>query len=498
MLCGTGVFSVSAFAETPDMQGAQELRLAQADTDPAPAQPAPAADVAAPAQPAAQPSPAPGPEQTEKEQETVTAPTPPPLPPQVAVDAAVAPKPVVGDVSLHGYFRMGWGMSSEKGRQTCFQVAGAWSKFRLGNECDQYGEFHFAAPIWSGKDGVVANVHFMPAVYIPSTTLGYPGGINSGPGEGWNGAAWGFPFMYMDVQNVEGFSGGTAWVGRRYYKREDWHSTDFFYWNPSGLGAGIEDINLGGELKLSYAAFSVDPPPAGAVPGMPAPLPGVIPQDSLGIRNDIQLRGIRLYPGGELQLGLNIVANWSDNPNAHSGWGAIVRHVQAVGTGDNKLAVQYGQGAGSTFGIPDALPLDKESTRLRIVDVLTVDPTDWFGIQAGLVYQHDKMGDAKQDWISVGARGSFAFSEHGKIVLDIGHDNVKPDEGDRRSLTKFTIAPTLSGGRGVMTRPELRLFCTVAMWNDAARAAGVDSAGIYTNTDKKVGATFGVHSEVWW
>jgi maltoporin len=394
---------------------------------------------------------------------------------------------------------MGFGMSSEKGRQVCFQAPGAPSKFRLGNECDQYGEFHFAAPIYVAKDGMVATAHFMPAVYIPTSTLGYQnpnGNIGSGFGEGWNGAAWGFPFMYMDMQNVPGLSGGTPWVGRRYYKREDWHSTDFFYWNPSGLGAGIEDINLGGELRLSYAAFSVDAPGVKAA----ANLPALAPQNALGIRNDIQLRGIRLYPGGELQAGLNLVANWSDNPDSHPGWGVTVRHVQDVLNGSNKLAFQYGQGSGSTFGIPDALSLNKDNTRLRIVDVLTIDPTDWFGVQAGLIYEHQKSADSSQDWISAGARGSFAFSEHGKIILDIGHDNVKPKDADAMSVTKFTIAPALSGGRGVMTRPELRLFCTVATWNAAARdsAAGVDSAGIYKGTDKKMGATFGVHSEVWW
>ena len=407
------------------------------------------------------------------------------------------PMPVVGDVSLHGYFRIGWGVSGEKGRQVCFQLQGAMSKFRLGNECEQYGEFHFAAPMFVAKDGTVANVHFMPAVYIPASGLGYPGAINSSAGQTWNGAIWGFPFLYMDLQNMPGLYGGTAWVGRRYYKREDWNATDFFYWSPSGLGAGIENIHIGGELRLSYAAFTVDPP-AVAPPAATPWLPSLVPQNSVGIRHDVQLRGIRLYPGGELQLGANVVANWSDDPATHGGWGGTVRHVQTVANGDNRLAVQYGQGAGVGFGIPDEPAASSFTKRLRIVDVLTIDPTDWFGAQAGFVYQHDEIGDSSQDWISAGLRSSFAFSEHGKVVLDIGHDSVKPNAGARRSLTKVTIAPTLSAGRGIMTRPELRLFCTIATWNAAARTAGVDSEGIYTATDKNVGATFGVHSEVWW
>ena len=104
-----------------------------------------------------------------------------------------------------------------------------------------------------------------------------------------------------------------------------------------------------------------------------------------------------------------------------------------------------------------------------------MNPTDWFGAQAGFVYRHDEIGDSRQDLISAGLRSSFAFSEHGKVVLDIGYDSVKPNAGARRSLTKVTIAPTLSAGRGIMTRLELRLFCTTASWNAAARTAGVDS-----------------------
>src|SRR2546430_3412626 len=34
--------------------------------------------------------------------------------------------------------------------------------------------------------------------------------------------------------------------------------SDFFYWNPSGVGGGIEDIHLGDDLRLSYAVFAVD------------------------------------------------------------------------------------------------------------------------------------------------------------------------------------------------------------------------------------------------
>jgi maltoporin len=45
-------------------------------------------------------------------------------------------------------------------------------------------------------------------------------------------------------------------AGRRYYKRNDIHISDFYYWNQSATGAGIEDVLIG--LKYSYALSRKD------------------------------------------------------------------------------------------------------------------------------------------------------------------------------------------------------------------------------------------------
>ena len=48
-----------------------------------------------------------------------------------------------------------------------------------------------------------------------------------------------------------------------------------------------------------------------------------------------------------------------------------------------------------------------------------------------------------------------------------------------------------------MARPELRLFYTYAMWNDAARTASVDSGNIYRQFDSDVlsGTTVGLQAK---
>lgn len=99
-----------------------------------------------------------------------------------------------------------------------------------------------------------------------------------------------FAQFYMSWDKAPALNGGNLWAGRRYYKREDVHINDFFYWNPQGLGAGIEDVSIG-KLKLSYALFRDDNKD----------------QKYLTTRHDIQLRGLDVNPDGQLEFGLSII-----------------------------------------------------------------------------------------------------------------------------------------------------------------------------------------------
>jgi maltoporin len=394
---------------------------------------------------------------------------------------------------------------------TCFQLAipgGLVAKYRLGNECEVWSETHFTMVAYAGDDGTVAHVHFMPTVYIPTTYIGYsPNGTTSSPAQfsTSTGATVSFPNLYVDLQGVPWLGGGTAWAGTRYYKRESIYINDFFYWNPSGVGGGIEDIHLGSDLRLSYAAFAVDGEPATPGDATSPPLPA---QADFGVRNDLQLRGIKPFSGAELQLGFQYIANYSSNAATHGGWGATVQYVQQLLGGENKLAVQYGRGGGTGFGTlsrfyyPDfSLYFAPTESRMRVVDVLTVQPVPWLGGQVGLVYQHDDLGNAgqKTEWYSAGARLAWGFTEHAKLLGEAGFDRVKKSNGsDPQFLAKFTVAPALTAGRGFSSRPELRLFYTWAMWNETARGATVDSGRLYTDTLKLSGSTFGLQGETWW
>ncbi len=461
-------------------------------------------------------------------------------PPSATIPPAAKPK--VGDLSITGYFRGGFGAVVQEtnpakgvsgdpmymppvtvgGRMTCFSLsnpAGLVAKYRLGNECEVWSETHFTMVTYVGDDGVVSTMHFMPTVYIPTTNIGYsPNGTVNSPAifTTSTGATISFPNLYADIKGISWLHGGTAWAGTRYYKRESVYINDFFYWNPSGVGGGIEDINLGKDLRLSYAVFAVDGEPStnGTDPQLPS-------QFDLGFRNDIQLRGIKFWESGEFQLGFQYIVDdsatrYDPNTGAASnptrgGWGATLQFVQKVLGGDNKLVGQFGKGAGTGFGTlsrfyyPDfSLYFAPSEYRIRFVDVLTIQPFDWLGGQFDFIYQRDQnfLGVAGQNtnWYSAGGRVSCAFTEHVKLAGEIGYDYVEKsiDATHPQELAKFTIAPTLSTGRGFMTRPELRLFYTYAVWNKPARDANVDSGSIYRSTPFLSGSIFGLQAETWY
>ena len=200
------------------------------------------------------------------------------------------------------------------------------------------------------------------------------------------GAVLYFPNLYADIKGIPWLFGGTAWAGTRYYKRESVYISDFFYWNPSGVGAGIEDINLGRDLRLSYGAFAID-----GEPGTPPDSQLAALAQSSRLRRSQRSAASRDQVLGERRVSARRpgIANYSNNPATHGGWGATLQFVQQLLGGDNKLAIQYGRGGGTGFGTlarfyyPDfSVNHDLSEARFRVVDVATIQPLEWLAAQA--------------------------------------------------------------------------------------------------------------------
>ena len=385
----------------------------------------------------------------------------------------------VNALEFAGYLRSGVGNSLNGGKQSCFKLPGAEAKYRLGNECEQYAELELRQDVYSFGDGSVLSVDGMASLYHQ-----YDRQLTF---QGDNGSAR-LPQLYAQWSNLPSLNGGSLWAGRRYYKRNDIHISDFYYWNQSATGAGIEDVLIGG-LKYSYALSRKDN----------------LYQENYVTRHDFNVAGFNTNPGGQLELGLSYLDK-PERTDAHSGWAITAQHVQSEFLGGkNKFAVQYGEGSGTGLGYTGDFRLDNSSKRYRIVEFFDWQVTPRFGGQVEAVYQKDFRPDGgNQEWLSLGVRPTYAISEQFKLVTELGHDQVDATGGTRK-LSKFTFAPTWSPkGPDFWARPEVRLYYTYATWNEAAKRAANELAAGSALSDTgsygtaRHGSNFGVQVEYWW
>ncbi|OHC11193.1 MAG: maltoporin [Pseudomonadales bacterium GWC1_66_9] len=379
-----------------------------------------------------------------------------------------------------GYYRIGVGGNSKGGTQSCFQLPGAPSKYRLGNECEHYLEFDLRHELARLSDGSTIKVEGMTQHYNPIGHMPKFHDSNE-DGGGWTRIAQ----LYVEWKNASVLNGGNFWAGRRYYKRNDIHISDFYYWNQSATGFGFDEVPIG-DLRYSYVFSRKDN----------------YWQDPYINRHDFNVAGFKTNPGGELEVGLSYLQK-PDSHDAHSGWAVSMQHKQKgfLG-GKNVFALQYGQGPGTALGYTGDPTLDKDNKSWRLVEHFDWQTTERFGGQFQLIYQKDVRPDGDDSrWVSVGVRPVYALTEHFKMVAEVGHDQIKAPGGTRK-LTKFTIAPTWSPhGPGFWKRPEFRIYGTYATWNEAAQRAAAPGSTLSDTGDfgtERHGFNFGIQGEYWW
>ncbi|MCD0422854.1 carbohydrate porin [Rubrivivax sp. JA1024] len=390
-------------------------------------------------------------------------------------------------LDFHGYVRSGAGATSGGGDQTCFSLPGAYTKYRLGNECETYGEAQLDQNLYDGKDGVKFDYHMM---FAYESKYGNQQDFESLKADNRD---WSFRQNWIGVKGLPMLNGASVWAGKRYYKREDVHITDFYYHDTSGYGAGIEDIQAG-PGKFSYALFRN----SGDVLNDDGDVV-VSGKDRTMWRHDFRYEGVSLGAAGSLDFALNVNQGSARNgATAENGVFVQAQHMIPMLGGFNKFAVQYGKGSASnmSLGYPD-YGADGDHKTWRIVDWGVVEFAPSFSGMYTFVYQDQK---DNYKWTSIGVRPVWHITDYFKLQAELGYDRVKPDNLDTATLTKLTIAPTLVAGRGFWARPELRLFVTHARWNDAARdqwggVAGGTSGRFGSDTN---GTTYGFQIEAWW
>lgn len=390
---------------------------------------------------------------------------------------------------FHGYFRVGAGSTNAAGGpQACYGLGGNTMKYRLGNECDAYFEGGYTKEI-AKDDGVSYLATVWADVYKPNSDFG--------------DAKLNLLKAYVEARGLDFLNGGTAWMGKRYYYRPDFHMLDLQYINMNGTGAGFDGVRAG-PGKFSYAFFKDNDT------NTLDPLTGQVVGTDAAIRQNVIYGDLPVNPGGTLDIATTFIKAEGKNDGAgprHNGWQVSLFHHQAkVLGGVNTVGLQYGVGPGSGVGIGgDRMgpcgytALGRDVKRMRAFNYLWIQPTTSFGMETVALVQRDRSdAGGSSTWTTLGIRPVYAFTRNLKLVTELGTDRVTDSQAPTKRLTKLTLAPTISAGPSLWSRPELRLFATYGKWNDAATAsvnAANNSGPVFNNNTS--GVSYGVQVESW-
>lgn len=370
-------------------------------------------------------------------------------------------------VEYTGYFRAGPGLTSGDASRACYGLNAGSSgmKYRLGNECDFYGEFQLSQGFQ--KDGITYRAVLMVNHYTGATE----------PAAGKNDdRKLNVEQMYAEAQGFDIAPDATFWIGRERGRRGDVHIVDTFFTEMLGVGAGFRGQPAGpGKLGLAFYRTDSD---------------AVKP----GNRVNLEYMGVPTGPGGALNLFGTLTQG--DFTGGKSGVGLSLRHDQKnlFGSGlENTLWVQYAQGSAALNSNFGDLTAGSQAKSWRIVDSVAFQQGRLGGQLMALLASETNGAGRTTDSASVGGRVSYAITKHFKFVTEAGYSQYKPEGGKTAKLTKITLAPTLSIDGGFWSRPEFRAYVTHAKWNDAA--GNVTGQAAFAN--KTSGTSYGAQVE-WW
>ncbi len=434
------------------------------------------------------------------------------LPVAVAVAAGIMSAQAMA-VDFHGYARSGIGWTGSGGEQKCFQATGAQSKYRLGNECETYAEIKLGQEVWKEGD---------KSFYF-DTNVAY----SVAQQNDWEATDPAFREANVQGKNlIEWLPGSTIWAGKRFYQRHDVHMIDFYYWDISGPGAGIENIDLGFG-KLSLAATRSQE--AGGSYIFTSNNTYNEYKDTANDVFDVRLAGLETNPDGVLELGVDYGrANYSDGYSladgaSKDGWMFTAEHTQSMLKGYNKFVVQYATDAMTTQGkgIPQGSftgnvydndtktgtvynNINNNGDMWRVLDHGAISLGDSVDLMYVGMYQNIDRDDGNgTKWWTVGVRPMYKWTPIMSTLMEVGYDNVKSQRtGDTNNQYKITLAQQWQAGDSIWSRPAIRVFATYAKWDekwgyDNGIAYKDTSATTYSRGDSDEW-TFGAQMEIWW
>jgi maltoporin len=404
-------------------------------------------------------------------------------------------KPKGVSLEFAGYARAGVGLAIRGGKQVCYGLGGADTKWRLGNECDYVIEPQFTGRIVNGSDGSSWGVVVMPGLY---RTWNDPNGADKTfqsniPAE--------FRQIYFFGENIPQLAHGRVWGGRRYYDRLHLDINDQFLEIHDSDGAGVEDMAVGpGKLSIAFLMNPnfEDQQVANPTVGMPA----ISTANLAPFKLNVRYTGIKTAPDGDLQLwagfhGWSTSADKADagvniaSPDYLLRFGAYHTLNKVLG-GSNFVGAKVEYGPNHFLWravLQEQMQFNNGHTAADVI----------------AEFRSGKDNDVTNNWLSVGGRVDTQLSGPFRFLLEAGVDRVMPETGDAPLLFKVTPCLAVSAGDGSGSRPTFRLFYTHGFWNDAAKSSPLGVASSQTGKglqqiygDKTNGGSVGLQAEAWW
>lgn len=366
-------------------------------------------------------------------------------------------------VDWTGYFRAGPGLTTGDANRACYKLAGgtAGLNYRLGNECDFYGEFQLSQGF--EKDGIKYSANLMTNYYKGTTDN--------------DGSGLAIEQMWAQAQGFDIAPEATFWIGKERGRRGDVHIVDTQFIEMLGVGAGAKGFSVG-TGKLGVAFYKTD-------------------KDVTKPGNRFNLEWVDLPANAEGKVSLFATATKGDFAGGTKGAGLTLKHEQANLFGSaglsNTVFLQYAQGSTALNANFGDLTASQVAKSWRVVETMNWQKGVFGGQVLALAASEKNGAGLKTTSSTLGGRVSYALTRNFKMVTELGVSQYKPEGGETARLTKLTIAPTLAIGPEFWSRPEFRLYTTLAHWNTAAG----NVTGQPGFDGKTSGTSYGAQVE-WW
>ena len=431
----------------------------------------------------------------------------------VAVLAAAFAMPAQADftpnANFNGYMRSGvMHGNSAFGSKTDTVKLG-----RLGNENDTFMEFGLGADV-AKVDDVTYSVYGMIAHGGDGNETDW--NTNLSCRQAWAGA-----------KNLLGQGDDFLWIGKRYYKREDIHILDEYYYNVSGTGVGLENVVLGpGKISLAWTRNDKDAKKDKVnIYSMKSEYKykGLKDDDNKPAKVKVNTYDVRyefpVWDGASLQLGATYLEAEKDKNGSYRTY--TIEKENSIGDGlnlsaelnigllggFNKTVVQSFSGSSAAdvhYGTGSSVYYD-EGQGWRLINWGDVHFTKEFGMFHVVQYAHSsgfKSYDSERT-VNLVVRPYYQLTKMTKLLAEVGWFADKKtyntdDKGvqsyESKHGSKYTLAYAISpDASNFWSRPEFRFYVSHVSVSDNMNI-GPTNEWVRQTSDNM----FGAQVEAWW